>query len=111
MNLSSVLGVLIATIAIIRGIFELKTTVPHNNSPFASVNVQIDHFDAVIKRFAGILKYRTISDISSENHVLDGTEFEKLLAYLESTFPVVWANLEVQRVRACICASNIYRVS
>lgn len=112
MNFSVVLGALFAVLAIIRGIFEVRVEKLDSFLAFPPVDVKLDNGEAAVKRFAGILKFRTISDIKAENHVIHPEEFQNLLGYLKASFPDVWASLNVRHVSSLIlflqCAGSTF---
>jgi hypothetical protein len=97
--LTIALGLLLGIGGIFRGIFELKEAVILGPPEFEHVNVTLADPAAVVQRFAGILKYRTVSDMQADNHVIDKDEFSGLLKYLEASFPVVWSKVSIEKVR------------
>lgn len=98
MNFSVILGALVAVLAIIRGVFEVRVEKLDGFLAFPPVEVNLDDGEAAVERFAGILTFRTISDIGAENHVIHPEEFQNLLDYLKASFPAVWASLTVRHV-------------
>jgi hypothetical protein len=97
--LTIALGILLGIGGIIRGLLELKESVILGPPEFEHVNVTLADPTAAVQRFAGILKYRTVSDMEADNHIVDKDEFYGLLKYLEATFPVVWSKVTIQKVR------------
>ena len=67
---------------------------------WANVEVPLKRPDAVVERFAGVLRFKTISSKIKESHVVYAEAFRGLHKYLRKHWPLVFKKLHVTTVSA-----------
>lgn len=103
--LGPALAILVAallSIFLARTSLSLKENSLNSNSPsaWASVDVPLKRPEAAVDRFAGVLKFRTISSKTKENHVVYPEDFRGLHKYFRKQWPLVFKQLQVNTVIA-----------
>ena len=71
---------------------------PFKLPDFESLNIQIRNPEGALERFAGGLRYKTVSNSNSSNHIESEDAFRGLHAHLKAAFPRVHSELELKKV-------------
>ena len=80
-------------------------------STWARVDVPLTDLDAAVERFAGVLRFKTISSKTATNHVEHPEDFKALHKYLRKQWPLVFQKLQVNMVsmpRALCSIRNLH---
>lgn len=78
---------------------------------WARVDIPLTNLDAIVERFAGVLRFKTISSKTATNHVEHPEDFKALHKYLRKQWPLVFQKLQVNTVsmpRALCSIQNLH---
>ncbi len=68
------------------------------SADWTKLEIALSNPDAAVKRFAGILRFRTISSKTAENHIEYPEDFRGLHKYFRQQWPLVFQKLQVTTV-------------
>ena len=74
------------------------TSSEQGHPAFNKVLVNLTDPKAAVERFAGTLRFKTVSDRAADNHAKEQHEFRGLHDYLRQQWPVVFSKLHVETV-------------
>ena len=82
-----------------------QSSAPQRQLPeFPPVDIHLASPEAAVERFAGTLRFDTVSSYEADNHAVKPHEFKALHKYMRKQWPQVFAALEVQEVCLHSCS-------
>ena len=88
-----------ACAALLLGVLYSLSSAPQSHLPdYLPVDIHITSPEAAVERFAGMLRFETVSKYEADNHAVKPDEFKALHSYMRQQWPQVFAALEVQEV-------------
>ena len=95
----SIYASIVACAALLLAVLYSQSPAPQRHLPeFSPVNIRLASPEAAVERFAGTLRFDTVSSYEADNHAVKPDEFKALHKYMRQQWPQVFAALEVQEV-------------
>lgn len=100
----TIYAALIASTAVFAALLYSHFTAPLDleELDFEPINVTLADPESVIDRFAGLLRFNTVSSLESDNHVLNPAEFLAQNKYIRKTWPTIFKKLDVREVSSSL---------